>query len=134
MFVEYLDAIAALGLAVLFLAGVFLLGVCLWIFARALAETQRYRSHRLSTDAQETTLQASEEAVDELAAHPSRRRDQVPPTDEEMRAFTRAQTLLGEEGEFVPPESYTTTEQNAAHAGEYNGEADIPPDRLYVRP
>ena len=132
MFVAYVDAFAALALAVLFLAGVLLLGVCLWIFARALAETQRYRSHRLTTDGQEVALAASEDAVEELDRHPSRRREPPEPTDAELREFARAQTLQGEEP-FAPPESYTTTDDNAMHAGLFDGEADIPPDRLFVR-
>lgn len=86
---QYADAIAVLGAALLFLAGVGILAVLGIILARLWAEVQRARSHRISADAQEATVAASEEALDDISA--ARERNQritptygAPPSDYEL--------------------------------------------------
>jgi hypothetical protein len=128
--VAYTNAFAALGVAVLFLAGILILGVAMIIFARALAETQRYRSHRLTTDGQEETLAASQDALEEIEKRRSFVRESPIPSDEELRVAARAQTLLEPHDQFNP-EAYPTTDGNAMRMN-FDGEADVPPDRLYV--
>lgn len=85
----YADAIAVLGAALLFLAGVGILAVLGIILARLWAEVQRARSHRISADAQEEVVAASAEALDDVSA--ARERNQritrdygAPPSDEEL--------------------------------------------------
>lgn len=134
MLPQTLEAFAALGLAVLFLAGLFVLGIVLVQFTRALTSVQALRRDVIATDAQAEVLHASRAAVDELDAQRAfTRHETSEPTDAEIRAMVHQQTLdeLAERDGFDLEGSYPTVEDNAERAG-YNGRAEIEPDRLYA--
>jgi hypothetical protein len=141
---RFADAFAIVALAVLFIAGVCLLGVAARTWMKALVETEQHRSLRMRVDAQATTLKDAEEAVDELRGHAARRGEEPPtvPSEEELLAWARAQShpeYGGEEPPYVgepsvPNEEYRTTDDNAMMRGaSSNGEAgEIDPDHLFA--
>ena len=138
------DAFAILALAILFIAGVLLLAVASRSWVRALSETENYRSLRMRVDAQAETLRDAEAAVAELQGHARRNRegdDTIVPSEEELLAWTRAQSEPEYGGEppmgamdyETPPEpEYRTTDDNAMRVPR-NGEAgEIDPDHLFA--
>jgi hypothetical protein len=118
----------------LILAGVLLLGFCLIIYARALTEVQNYRAARLSNDGHEETLRASEDALDDLNRARRRQGEATTiPTEDELAAWTRAETLLSPNGHADIDESaYTTTDNNDMQRPTDDG-ASIPADEVYMR-
>lgn len=130
----FISGFAALAAALLVLAGVLLLGFCLIVYTRALTEVQNYRASRLSNDRTEDVLEASEDALGDIERH--RRRQGEPsgiPSEDELAAWTRAETLLSPNGHAEIDESaYTTTDTNDMQRPGDDGAA-IPADEVYVR-
>lgn len=127
-----LDAFAVLGTAVLFIGGIAMLAACGIVFFRALRELAGARAALSAAQAQEETVRAGHDAVDEIKERREYiRREPSYPTDAELRQAAYDQTLeeLGVDGSEMP-ESYTTVDDHAARIGA-NGQADIPPDSLY---
>lgn len=127
----FIDALAALGAAVLFIGGSCALLACLIVFTKALSGLAQARAQFATAAAQEEIVRVSREATDELDRHPSRRAEHEYPSAEELRRAAYEQTMdeLGVEGEM--PEHYPTVEDNALRYP--NGQSEIEPDLLYER-
>ena len=119
---SFFFALAALGSSLLFIGGVLLLVGGGWLLARALAEVERARSHRISADAQYETVSAAREAIDDLEERGLGSREFVAPNDaefvESLLAQRRAQ---GEEPDI--------TTMGNEHIEETS---PIPADEMYV--
>jgi len=111
--------------AALFAGGIVVLGLGAFVWARAFAEIQRARVLRQSADANDITLEASQEAIDELAVRRDERLERDPheaPTDEELY-----RQVLAERGD--PGEDYDmTTARNEGVKEDYG----IAPDQMYI--
>lgn len=116
------NSLIILAATILFVGGVALLGLGAWVWARAIADVFRARAHRISADAQEETVEATQDALGELR---SRRDEYIEPTDAELRASAREDALQ----ERMMYAGDITTGRNE----EVEETPPIPPDSLYVR-
>src|SRR5690348_7966070 len=118
----FLAALAILGASLLFIGGVLLLLGGAWLLARALAEVQRTRVHRISADAQEEVLGASQEALGDIHDQRERQSGQdYGPTDAELI-------------EAIHAEREIRTAENEIRDEPDDEQPLIPPDRQYVVP
>ena len=114
-------ALITLAAALLFCGGVGLLGLGAWVWARAIADVFRSRSHRISADAQEETVDSARDALDDIHDKRSKREGYIEPTDEELRAYARADAPGYPNGDI-------TTMRNE----QIEESSPIPPDTLYM--
>lgn len=114
-----LDAYALLVASVLFVGGVVLLGYGGVTYARALSAVMDARVRRVSADAQDETLAASAEALDDLHERRVANRryeSHEAPSDDELYS------------QIISEREYTTTGNEGIEE-----EVGISPDRMFVR-
>jgi hypothetical protein len=112
-----------------------LLGVAAIVWGKAILTAQQVRSNAIALAGQEETVRAASEAIDEIGERRAERGSFTrhgPPdaTDSELVEFARMQSG-NPEGFMADEGRYTTTNENEARL-HFNGEAEIPRDRLYA--
>ena len=127
------DAFAVLTLAAITLFCVCMVGLSLWIHARAYIELQRARSFKSQADSSIETLESAGEALEEIDRGHRLNRDVAARTpDDDLREWARDSGPLTDEErlEILEQRRYQSTDDNAEHLGE-DAAAEVPADSLY---
>ena len=110
-----------------------MVGLSLYIHARAYIELQRARSFKSQADSSIETLESAGEALEEIDRGHRLNRDVAARTpDDDLREWARDSGPLTDEErlEILEQRRYQSTDDNAEHLGE-DAAAEVPADSLY---